>query len=286
MIATRFLTCLILIFLSCAIFANPALLPKNTPVPGGIAILHIQEKTKPTLFLNKNRIMVIGKHQNWYAIVGIPLTTTAKQIKVALKTQKGKVFIPINVNKKHYPVRRLNIPALRPSRKKTSGSQKKKKKIRFLNPNLFNHFNDTQNVHYRFSLPVKGKITSPFGLHRVLNGKYHIRHLGVDFTARRGTPIRAAAQGKVAAAGYYALTGRTVVLDHGQSLFSIYCHLNQIKTHIHQTVKRGQILGTLGSTGRATGPNLHWGVSLNGVRVNPLLFIHLTQQNLKNPKKS
>ncbi|HEX7044746.1 MAG TPA: M23 family metallopeptidase, partial [Burkholderiales bacterium] len=96
---------------------------------------------------------------------------------------------------------------------------------------------------------------------------------GVDIAAPRGTPVRAPADGVVAAVGDYFFNGLTVFLDHGQGLISMYNHLDRIAVEPGARVARGDVIGAVGATGRVTGPHLHWSVSLNNVRVDPLLFV-------------
>ena len=120
-----------------------------------------------------------------------------------------------------------------------------------------------------FIWPVKSKILSPFGLRRIFNNKPRSPHSGVDLRAPEGTSILASNYGKVAMARDCYLSGKTVILDHGGGLYTLYAHLASYKVREGQEVKPGQVVGLAGSTGRATGPHLHWGVSLLGKRLDP-----------------
>ncbi len=115
-------------------------------------------------------------------------------------------------------------------------------------------------------VPTKGN----FGARRILNGQPRAPHSGVDFAAPAGTPILAPAPGRVALASDLYYSGKTVILDHGGGLFTTYFHLSRIDVRIGQTVETGRRLGAVGSTGRVTGPHLHWGARLNGARIDPL----------------
>lgn len=120
--------------------------------------------------------------------------------------------------------------------------------------------------------PVTGMITGVYGSQTFLDGQPRQPHLGVDITAPAGTPIKAAAAGTVtlAKAGLY-FTGGTVIIDHGYGLSTLYVHLQNIAVRAGDRVTQGQIIGELGATGRATGPNLHWGLVWGEVRLDPAL---------------
>ncbi|MDX1581455.1 MAG: M23 family metallopeptidase [Alphaproteobacteria bacterium] len=126
-----------------------------------------------------------------------------------------------------------------------------------------------------FIRPVDDPLGSPFGLRRILNGKPRSPHSGVDFRSPRGTGIKAPARGRVVLVDDLFFTGRTVVLDHGAGLYSYYAHLEEPRCRTGETLAAGTVLGTVGSSGRATGPHLHWGVKLRGKRVDPLAVIAL-----------
>ena len=120
-----------------------------------------------------------------------------------------------------------------------------------------------------FERPAPGPVSSPFGFRRVLNGQPRARHSGLDIAADAGTPVRAPAPATVAAVGDFFFNGNTVLLDHGGGLVTMYCHLQRIDVERGDAVRRGQGIATVGSTGRSTGPHLHWTVSLQNVRVDP-----------------
>lgn len=126
-----------------------------------------------------------------------------------------------------------------------------------------------------FLLPVRDPPGSPFGLRRILNGKPRSPHAGVDFRSPMGTPVRSAARGKAVFAGELYYTGRTVILDHGEGLYTLYAHLDEIRCRAGQLLETGEVLGLVGSTGRSTGPHLHWGSKLRGDRVDPLALVGL-----------
>ena len=126
-----------------------------------------------------------------------------------------------------------------------------------------------------FIWPVNSKILSPFGLRRFFNGKPRSPHSGVDLRAKENTPIKSPNDAKVVLVRDCYLSGNTVVLDHGGGLYTLYAHLSKVNVRQGQMVRKGQVIGLSGSTGRVTGPHLHWGVSLIGERVDPVALMRL-----------
>ena len=123
--------------------------------------------------------------------------------------------------------------------------------------------------------PVDTIATSNFGSRSVFNGQRRAPHGGVDFTAGTGTPVKAPSAGRVVLADDLYFTGNTIIIDHGQGLYSLLAHLSQSRVETGADATPGQIVGLVGATGRVTGPHLHWGVRLNGARVDPLSLLSL-----------
>lgn len=125
-----------------------------------------------------------------------------------------------------------------------------------------------------FERPARGPLSGVFGSQRILNGKPRRPHNGVDIAAPRGSPVTAAADGFIALAHPdMFLTGKTVMIDHGHGLTSVYVHMDKILVMQGQRVNKGDPIGTVGKTGRVTGPHLHWGVSLFGTHLDPGLLV-------------
>ncbi|MCX7753428.1 MAG: M23 family metallopeptidase [Blastocatellia bacterium] len=120
--------------------------------------------------------------------------------------------------------------------------------------------------------PIEGPLNARFGIRRNPFGEGYEFHTGVDIEARHGEPVRATADGAVVFAAYWGGYGNLVILDHGNGLTTFYGHLSRITVRVGQTVKRGQIVGRAGSTGRSTGPHVHYEVRVNDRPVNPLRF--------------
>ena len=124
-----------------------------------------------------------------------------------------------------------------------------------------------------FAWPVRGRISGRFGSGRVYNGRPGGGHSGMDIAAAGGTPVLAPADGVVTLADDLYITGGTVLLDHGHGVSSNFLHLARIDVQAGDVVAQGQQIGTVGATGRATGPHLHWGMNWFDVRVDPLPLV-------------
>ena len=127
-----------------------------------------------------------------------------------------------------------------------------------------------------FVRPVPGKLSTPFGLKRILNGEPRSPHSGVDLRAAVGEPVRAANHGRIVLVGEFYFHGKAVVIDNGWGVYTMYLHLSQVNVSEGDFVEKGIIFGLAGSTGRATGPHLHWGVRQGGARVDPLALLRVT----------
>ena len=124
-----------------------------------------------------------------------------------------------------------------------------------------------------FIFPLRGRTSAPYGERRTVNGRSGGVHYGVDIAAPAGTEVVAANTGLVALTGNFPLQGKIVLLNHGQGVFTAYLHMNEIVAQEGTVIKQGQLLGRTGSTGRSTGPHLHWGAYLHGIPVNPLEWL-------------
>lgn len=133
-----------------------------------------------------------------------------------------------------------------------------------------------------FRVPLDGVTTGGnFGKRRVLNGRPGSPHSGVDFPAPASTPVRAAQRGRVALAEPLYFSGNTVIVDHGLGVYTLYGHLSEIGVQAGDMVDAGALLGKVGATGRATGPHLHWGLTVNRARVNALALVALFEKKVK-----
>ncbi len=124
-----------------------------------------------------------------------------------------------------------------------------------------------------FIMPIEGRISTEYGLVRYINKVESGRHAGLDIAASRGTPVKAANSGIVNLSRLLNVTGNTVIIDHGMNFFSAYCHMDVLLVKDGDSVKKGDIIGKVGSTGFSTGPHLHWTISSGALFINPWLFL-------------
>ena len=127
-----------------------------------------------------------------------------------------------------------------------------------------------------FLVPTEGKIAGTFGLKRILNGQPRSTHSGEDIDAPLGADVHASNTGKVILAQDLFFSGKSIILDHGWGIYTMYFHLSEINVLSGEAVKKGQVIGRVGASGRATGPHLHWGLRLGGARVNPFSLAGLS----------
>lgn len=245
-----------------------------TPVPGGIAVITLPADTLPTSArFGEKKILVTKNNDRHIAIIGLSLETKPGRHFVTATDRQGKTLnIGFEVAEKHYEEQHITIKDKRKVNPEKRDMERITRESKQINAAL-RHWSDTQDVVLEFQKPVSGPTSSPYGLRRFFNEQPRKPHSGLDIAAAAGTPIRAPAPGTVLDTGDFFFNGNTVLLDHGQGLVTMYCHLSKIGVKPGQTVNTGDSLGEVGMTGRVTGPHLHWGVSLNDARIDPLLFL-------------
>jgi hypothetical protein len=208
-------------------------------------------------------------------LIPIPYKSTPGISNISLEwsdeKRSHKQLVPIAIQKGHFPSEKLNVTASRviPPQKELKRIKREQLEIK----EIYSYSEPLRSWNSPFQRPTDGKVTSPYGSQRLLNGQLHRYHSGVDFRAPLGTPIFAANTGVVRLAKNLYYSGNQVVLDHGEGLFTSYSHLSRIDVRKGQWVEKGQMIGQSGATGRVSGPHLHWVVKLHGVNVDPLGFI-------------
>ncbi len=255
------------------------IVPRAIPA-GGTALLRWNGET-PALAVAKynGRLLYLSPQASGaVALLGADIDAAAGSypVSVTVSRASGEIetfqsFIEIRVAS--YPEERLTLPPSMVS-PKAADILKRIGRERAVLKDLFSTSTPALLLD-SVALPVRDPVSSPFGLRRILNGKPKSPHAGIDFRSPLGTPVHASASGEVVFSGELYYTGKTIILDHGQGLFSIYAHLDSLACSGGELLSQGDVLGKVGSSGRSTGPHLHWGVKLRGDRVDPMALMSL-----------
>ena len=260
-------------------------LPKASPVPGGIALVRLgavaTHPSTPHAWLGEQPVLVSADNGQWIAVVGLALDLPLGPQELRVSNGSEQKTLRFEVRDKRYPEQRIT---LKDSSKVNLSPADEERAIREIATiqGLKRHWRETNDTDSDFLLPAEGRLASRFGLRRIFNGEPRAPHSGLDVAVARGTPIKASAHGKVLAVDDYFFNGKTVFVDHGNGLISMYCHLDRRDVQVGDSVAQGQTVGLAGMTGRASGPHLHWSVVLNGTMVDPELFL-MAKQKAKKP---
>ena len=248
-------------------------LPKESRVPGGIALVPVPgSDIAPTVIFNTHRVAVVRKADQWIAIVGIPLAEKPGELKLKVSTPTGTTDVPFSITDKSYRTQNITVKNQRhvdpnpTDLKRIAGETKR-------SDTALSKFTPTTAPSLQLISPVEGVRSDSYGSRRVFNGQPRNPHSGMDIAAPKGTPIHSPAAGTVVEVGEFFFNGNTVYIDHGDGLVTMYCHLDTIKVKLGTHLAAGDVIGTVGATGRVTGPHLHFGVALNRAMVDPALFL-------------
>ncbi len=269
-------TSLILLIINQVYAVN---LPQHSAVPGGVAKINLNIAYRDNIkaFFNSQPILVTkdARTKKAVAIIGLPLEIKPGNYKVKYLTSdnsnqaKYKYFF---IKDKKYKISRITIknknmvnPDSETQAKITADLAKIAKAVKT--------YSDNHPTSLVFQEPVIGFKTTSFGARRVINQQVKNPHTGMDIAAPMDTPVVAGGGGKVILAENFYIPGNIVAIDHGSGLITLYAHLNIILVAVGDTVEAGELIGRVGSTGRVTGPHLHWAVKLNQVSVDPALFL-------------
>ncbi len=213
------------------------------------------------------------------ALAGVDLERAAGRYEFAgeVQTQDGErasCKAMVRVKARRFATERLKVEKefVEPSPEQVARAEEERQRLR----GIFASATPERLWEGRFQLPLKGIARgSNFGRRRILNGEPRSPHSGTDFPAATGTPVHAAQRGRVVLAEALFFSGNTVVIDHGLGVYTFYGHLEAVSVRVGEAVEAGAVLGSVGATGRVTGPHLHWGLTVNEARVNPLEIVRL-----------
>ncbi len=219
-----------------------------------------------------------GQGKRWSSLAAVGLTVSTRSHSLTYRADlpggaKKDGLLQVAVLPKVFPLERITVKKKFVDLSKADLARVRREKKRL--GKLYGRQTPEAMWLAGFTVPVDAKRGSPFGLRRIFNGEPRSPHSGADLLAGPGTPVAAPDAGRVVMAENLFFSGNTVILDHGNGLYTLYAHLEDFAVRKGQTVRRGAILGHVGATGRVTGPHLHWGARLNGVRVDPFSLVAL-----------
>jgi hypothetical protein len=206
------------------------------------------------------------------AVGAVDLQTPPGTVSIEVRAAGEVLRLPLVVEKAAFPLQKLTLPEgeVTLSPKDEARAEREAALLRALWQRVSGKLWEG-----RFLMPLDNSFSTAFGTRRLMNGTKKGRHTGLDIRGHRGEPVLAANAGRVVLARELFFGGNTVVLDHGQGIYTIYMHLSAFKVAKGSVVRKGQVIGLVGSTGRSTGPHLHYGVKVNAVNTNPVALSEL-----------
>ena len=251
-------------------------LPRESRVPGGVALVTVArgDEPKPVVTRDGANVWAAKRGESWIAVVGLPLSTEPGEQSVSVIRNGVAQAISFAVQNKRYPVQHVNLKdnaMVEPPPEVIARIETESAHIKTVRSN----WRESAFTDASFALPAKGRLSGRFGGSRVLNGKPRAPHAGLDVAVGTGTPVLSPGAGIVLDVGSYYFCGNAMFIDHGNGLISMFCHLSEYVRKVGDSVSKGQVVARSGATGRASGPHLHWSVYLNGVSVEPELFVTL-----------
>ena len=223
-------------------------------------------------------IPLVLSDDEWVAIIGVDLDRAAGDhpVPVTFTYADGRTNVrseTIRVTPKEFPLTRLTVEPrfVELSPENLDRANRESRRL----GQVFSIITPEINWNGPFEIPIPDGEGSNFGHRRVFNNQPRNPHSGSDISASTGTPIQTTNRGRVVETGDYFFNGNTVIVDHGQGVFSVYLHLSRIDVEVGQIVDKGEALGLVGATGRVTGPHLHWGFRIQNARVDPFSLISI-----------
>jgi murein DD-endopeptidase MepM/ murein hydrolase activator NlpD len=226
-----------------------------------------------------------GDPQRWFGLLGVDLEAKTGPVEVTVKATGTRGEITgkhaLRIMPKEFPVRRLQVDEsfVTPPAEVQARIERESRLV----AGLFKQPPTPRRWEGTFERPVPGAVISSFGRRSVFNNKPRSPHSGADFRAATGTPIKAPNHGRVILVRDLYFAGQSVIIDHGLGLYTYFAHLSAFDVTEGQDVKKGQLVGKVGATGRVTGPHLHWTARLGETRIDPLSLMEVLEHLESRP---
>ncbi len=252
--------------------------------PGGLVVVHLRgaEAVKKAVIRFGGEMYELGPEDEGlepFALVGLDLglSSGTHVFEAVIQAKNGRAEVlrqEFTLKPREFPVRKLWV-----KEEYVTPPAEVQERIKWeaeLLQTIWSIVTPQWLAEGEFILPHHGEMAPNFGERRIYNNVPRSPHSGVDISAPAGDPVRASNTGRVVLARDLYFSGKTVILDHGLGLFTYYCHFSKIKAKRGEVVKKGEVIGLIGSTGRSTGPHLHWSVRIRKSRVDPVALLNLT----------
>ncbi len=246
--------------------------PREQLSPGGIAKLYFDER--PDIYIdNKKHDFFMKKQEDgWLMLLPISLYKPPETLRIVSQTSSMIQVHLISPKPSSYQTQHIKVK----DKEFVIASKKTLKRIgreSLLKQKHLSRYTRLYTRDLKMIKPLDSQLRHDYGRRRFFNGVAKNPHAGIDLSGREGDKIRAPLSGTVILLGDLFYNGKMMMIDHGQGLITAYSHLSKIYKEDDSWVKQGEYIGEVGSTGRATGPHLHWSVYLNGEPINPDLFL-------------
>jgi hypothetical protein len=249
---------------------------------GGLSLIriHVESGESPQVTWMGKRVHLVSNPEktDWVGFLGVDLTAGPgrNDVVVRMSDSGPEQRLDMEIQEKDFGVRNLTLPQNMVDLDAETLARVKKESA--VTNALWEAEPSSPLWDGPFIRPIPGEVIGPFGRRSVINGQPRSPHTGVDLRGKKGTPIKAINDGRVVLTADHFFSGLSVVIDHGGGIQSMYFHMDKIRVQQGEMVEKGTIIGSVGSTGRATGPHLHWGVRVNGARIDPSQLVDKSGQ--------
>jgi len=258
---------IILFLISCSTTKKSPYIPYKVSLkPGEVKLVNLKvpvENPKGQIYCKGMEIPYVVQKDQMTIFLAETYFSKLKPFSCVYKEKDTHINLAnINVSKKDFPFEKLNV-----DKKKVFYSKEDLKRIIKETEKLKEIYGSSRKIDLfkgPFEHPIRSKVTSIYGTKRLFNNNKNSQHLGTDYRAKVGTPIKISNEGKVVLAEDLFFTGNTVIIDHGLGVFTMYGHLSEVSVKVGEGLSKDRVVGLSGMTGRVTGPHLHWGVKVHG----------------------